>query len=273
MKILWENFLKDAVITANSADSAYPVSNLAHQFLEKKFMSTTTSETISIDMGATKTISMLAYGFNNLNGNDYNGITQLQQSATDGIQISQSSPDGIQIEQADYADLLNSSGSLVLRIPIENGNDFNFTYFEEMACRYVVMHVSASKALYIGGVGIGNPLTFDYLQSNPQLPMVDRGKPTKTDGGQLLPDTKTLLRKWTVVVPYASVPNSVRLEILAMYKAVGQSTPVWADLWNGDTASGNITEQPMYCNIKINSTRKSSRSRAYNVGITLEECR
>jgi hypothetical protein len=275
LKVLYDNYLKGATITAGSEDPAYPVTNITHQFLEKKYQAIDgdSSSIITIDLGSLKTISLIAYGYNNTDGNLYNGVINLKQSATDGILLQQSAVDGIKTEQADYIDFFDASNVFTERKQVVTGEEYNFSYFTPLECRYIKLYLSADETLYLGGMAVGTPLNFEYLQTNPQLPLKSRDKPTRTDGGQLLPNSKPMLRKWTVVLPYATVTNEVRKQVLTMIKTIGSSTPVWADLWDGDTENLEVSEEPMYCNIIANSCRLSSTSRAYTIGLTLEECR
>ena len=61
MKILFDNILEDSTLSATNESLNYPVANLGHPFLEKRFQSTTTTSTITADWTTDQCISCFFY--------------------------------------------------------------------------------------------------------------------------------------------------------------------------------------------------------------------
>jgi len=265
MKILWDNYLDDSTITATSENSLYPVSNLTDKFLERKFQAVGTSSVVTVTFPEDRTVSMIAYGYNNVTTSD---TIRLSKTATDTIRLSKTAVDTVRLSiPSDYT-LKNSGGSVISTGQLSIGNDVNITYLTPTVCRSIVFSFSAQSTMYVGGVAVGDPIEYDYIQVNPQLIASLRGDFQKTTGGQLVGRKTRLLREWRVTFP--NLTNQERMDTMEMLRAVGNFKPVFADIeLYGDA------EEAIYGNFENGdvSFRRDSTAKTYSTGLTLQEAR
>ena len=267
MKLLWNNYLDDSTVTATNENTNYPASNLNHRFLEKKFQAIGDSSTVTILMPETRTVSMIAYGFNNIESSQ-NTIV-ITKDAPDTIVVTKDAEDIIVISIEAFYTLKNASGSIVGSGTINVNGDVNITYFSPVECKTIEIKFASSTGsnLYIGGLSVGDPLEIEYILNDPTLGHRIRGVGEKTDGGQLLGREIRHLRVWSVSTPIIS--NSKRLEIAEMVDTNGNYKPLFADLYEGIDL-----EPPMYCSILTAGEfpRRTHRNE-FLTQIVLEECR
>ena len=268
MKILWNNYLSDSTVTATSEDSLYPVSSLYRKFLDKKFQAIGSLTTVTVLFPEDRTVSMLAYGFNNVTTSE-NTIV-LTKGAADTIVLTKGSADSIVLTLSASYVLKDSSGSTLLTGVLEVGDDVNINYLDPaVSCRSVEITFASSgeNPVYVGGLSIGDPLVYDYTVPNQQLINQLRSDVSQTSGGQVIGNQDPMLREWRVSIP--SMTNTKRLETQAMLRAVGQFQPVFADLWEDSDQ-----EEPMYGHFTQAGTyRRDSRAQDYRQGLTLKEAR
>lgn len=267
MKLLWDNYLIGSTITASSEDTQFPTENLVHKFLEMKYQALASSTTLTITMPEDKTVSMIAYGFNNVIGSG--GVIRLTKGADDVIQLTKGAEDIINLSVTASYELRSSSNTLLLSGTLETDGDVNINYMTPTECRKIVIKIAANEGeVYIGGLSVGDPLDIEYIGVDPELPQKIRGDSTKTEGGQVLgKGSVTSLREWSISVPL--ITNDKRLEIADMIQEVGSFRPFFADLYEDSDI-----EDPMYCNIigPIRPLRKTHRNQ-FSVALILEEAR
>jgi len=267
MKLLWNNYLEDSTVTASNQDENYPVSNLTHKFLEKKFQSLGSQSKITITMPETRTVSMIAYGFNNAtSAQDTIVVTK---DAPDTLVVTKNAVDIVVISVEAFIELKNSVGTTVYTAQLETGGDINVNYFTPVDCKTVEISFvsSTDETLYVGGLSVGDPLEIEYIRNNPELSHTIRGTANKTEAGQLLSKKVRTLRVWDFSIPI--VTNSKRAEITEMIDEVGNFKPIFAGLYE-DTD----IEPEMYCNI-IGGGRfpRINHKNEFSTSMILEECR
>ncbi len=269
MKILYDNYLDDATITTDSEESLYPVSNVTHRFLEKVYKPATRSATVTIDLGSYKTVSCIAIGYTSVINIDTD-TTVLSQSATDIVQLDQSATDiyRLRIDEGIDYELRNASGTALQSGSLEIENDTNMTYITPTSCRYIVLTITSLTDVYIGGIGAGDPLEYEYTDADPSLSTTARGTTSRTTGGQVLGRNYKPLREWSVSVTEMS--NDKRKETEDMVYHSGVVGTVYADLYN----YAHDVEPPMYGIItSYGSFGRSTYTRDYSMSFTIEEAR
>jgi len=267
MKLLWNNYLEDSTVTASNQDENYPVSNLTHKFLEKKFQSLGSQSKITITMPETRIVSMIAYGFNNVITSE--SILAVTKNASKIYAVTKSATTILSVTLESKYVLKNTLGSIVGTGTLETGGDINVNYFSPTECKTIeITFISpVSEPVYVGGLSIGDPLEIEYVRNNPELSHAIRGTANKTEAGQLLSKKVRTLRIWDFSVPL--VTNSKRAEITEMIDEVGNFKPIFADLYE-DTD----IEPEMYCNI-IGGGRfpRINHKNEFSTSMVLEECR
>jgi hypothetical protein len=269
MKILWDNYLSDSTVTASSENSLYQSSNLTDIFLERKFMAEANQALITVEFPEDRDVSMIAYGFQNLEVANSNVIANTY-GASNVLTNTYGAETVYSLSLAAGYTLKDSSGN-----ELESGNlvvedDISITYLAEaVTCRSVEILFTASDTLYIGGLSIGDPMNFPYIEATPDLEDLLRDSIDKTNGGQLIGQQIPMLRQWRIDVPETEMTNEKRLEIRTMLESVGSYQPVFVDLWE-DTQY----EPPMYGNFSsVDAYGRIDYRRTYTFGFTLEECR
>lgn len=266
MKILWDNLLTGATITASSEDNSYPVENLYHRFLEKKFMAVSASTLVTVLFQKDKDVSMIAYGFNNVIEGSGDEIV-ITKDTIDEIVITKDATDEYKIQLSAGYTIKNSAGTIVGTGPLATGDDVNCTYFDKVTCRSVEILFSSDTIVYVGGLSIGDPITYEYRQVNPTLLDNLRSSVKKTNGGQVIGKQIPMLREWRAVIP--DMTNTKRLETREMLNAVGMYKPVFADLYYDDDEEpamyGNFTQAGQY--------GRDSYNRDYSMSLRLQEAR
>lgn len=203
MKLLYKNLLFGATLSATNEDTSYPISNVVHKFLLKKFQVNTsfTNSVITCEFMEDKDINTIAIGYHNASSGTYSLY--------------------------DSSDVLLSSGSLVLV------DSTDMTYFTKVSgIRKVVLDISStSDTLYIGGLSVGVPLYFPYHNTNPRIDFVSRDVVNVTEGGQVTGKQTKRLRRYRAVL--GTVTQTQFDEFLELYDEIGNVIPFYFDLYDG----------------------------------------
>lgn len=266
MKILYDNYLDDSTVVATSENSAYPVENLTHKFLEKKYMATANNTTITVTFPEDRTVSMLAYGFNNVDVTAADTI-KVVYDATDSIKVVYDADDTVKLTIGSSYEFKDSSGNVVALGEVPEGEDVNVAFFDPVVARSLEISFTANDTLFIGGLAVGDPIEYEYHNVNPQVGIDYREGNDKTDGGQALGRRVTALREWSLVIP--TITDDKRKATQEMIQAVGAFKPVYAAIYDDTTI-----EPAMYCTLgTIGTFTRDSRAKDYTMTLTLEEAR
>ena len=267
MKILWDNYLDDSTVTASSENASYPVENLFHKFLEKKYVSTQSQAIVTVVFPEDRPVSMIAYGWSNVTPGDGSTLT-IARDAEDNITITEGGAGPITIALFSSYELKDSGGTVVGSGTIEEGDLINATHFTEVTCRSVEVLFASNSIVYVGGLSMGSPISYDYTEANPTFADLSRASVRKTDGGQIIGKKKQMLREWRLTIPNAT--NLKRLETSAMLEEVSYVDPVYADLYD----ESNGVEPAIYGNITAAGVyQRDSRSQRYSMKMTIQEAR
>ena len=112
MKILYDNYIESATLSATNEDGAYPVENLFDEYLIAPFKSISGASVVTLEFAINKTVSSIALGYHNLTS-------------------------------ASYV-LQDSGGNPILSGSLETSYDTNMTYFTSTSCRKVEITLASS---------------------------------------------------------------------------------------------------------------------------------
>lgn len=265
MKILWNNYLEDSTVTASDNDSLYPVSNLTDTFLLRKFQPGTSSTTVTVLFPEDRTVSMIAYGYNNVESATEELI--ITKGALEELIITKGATEEYIITLEAQYRLKDSGGSTLYTGVLDVGSDTNVSYPTSTVCRSVEIDFAAGTTLYVGGLSIGDPFAYEGIQISPNINLIPRVRREVTEGGQLVAQKNKALKTWRVTLP--TFNNAKRLEISTMIESVGYDKCFYVDLLED---SDNI--DPMYCSFTdIGRIRAGQDMDEYTMGITFEEKR
>jgi hypothetical protein len=195
MKILFSNLVHDAVISATSTDSNYPVGNLKSSFLRKRWQSTANSDTIVVTLASPESVSSLFIGYTNstlpITVRLYNGLTLLQTtSITDSL------------------------------------------HFNSVLLDKIELDLSASSPVYLGGIGFGVAYDIDPPESFWEETFDDRSIVSESQSGQVLQEYVEPLKIYDFNIPTLDRTEARAIE--AQYRLTGAGYLVWLDPMTDD---------------------------------------
>lgn len=237
MKILFDNLLRNATISATNEDESYPVSRVTDRYLEYRFKSITMTTVVTASWTTDQTVSCIALGYHNLSSGTYV--------------------------------LKNSGGTSVGSGSLEVDYDTDMTYFTAVSTvRSIELTLTSASVLYVGGLGCGVPFSQDFHNQNPRIDFVNNDNLTFLNGGQSL-GTKTKNR-WV----YNATLNDLTQSDLETFTnglvLVGKNFPVYFDLFNGDHTLGRPIHGVLRIRGRFNRDTTSGR---YSIRVVCEESR
>lgn len=123
MRILFNELFENAEVLATNQSLNYPVANIVHPFLHKRFQSTTTTSTVTATWDTDQCMSCFFYGFHTL--------TSLTVAYKD------------------------SSGTTIKTLSITDPLDIGVEYFDTISARSVEITLNGASGFYIGKIGGG----------------------------------------------------------------------------------------------------------------------
>jgi len=235
MRILFNNIFENASFLATNESLNYPVVNLAHPFLRKRFQSTSTSSEVTASFTSDQIMSCLFYGFHN-----FSSMTVV---------------------------FKNSGGSTLLTLNITSPDDIGVEYFTTLTTvRSVVFTVTGAIGFYLGGVGGGAC----YSMPDPLAPYspgdADNSDFVETPDGQTLQNFVTPLLEYEF--GFRDQSGAVYKEIKTNYRSVGGGKPLFIDLYE----ENRDKEPPIYGKITA-VPGFTYQPRRYNFTLKIREAR
>lgn len=207
MRILYNNELENATISATNEDSSYPVENITHRFLEKIFKPTGPS-VVTIEFNMDTALSCIAVGFQNAATGTYT--------------------------------LKDSVGSTVLTGSLALTYETDMTYFTETTCRSLELSFTGTD-YYIGGVSAGVPIEIDYWNVNPRQDKPNLDSITRLRGGQTTGYRSASYLRYRATV--GDLPEATKREMFDMIDVVGNWKPHYFDMYEDAHEYG----RPIHC--------------------------
>lgn len=232
MKVLFSNRLKESAITGLYQNDNYPVENLYHMFLYKKYKSTTYVDTITITFDDNETIDAIFYGYSNVSAMEvklYNSVNTLLATKT--------------------IDCTYSSGSLF------------FTAIPLVRKAIVAVSCPVTEDLYIGGMAFGQAVTFpDPIASFAKNPLDNSEKEISTAGQVSYIYTKPLVR---YSLSFTGLErDDYNASIFNNFLLVGKGN-IWVDI----TEDNHIAYQPLYCTSEMVESPERNNDISFKVNL------
>ena len=215
MRIINSNKLHNGTYSATNESLNYPVENLDHPFLSKRFQATEDNSTIQIDLNTPADIDAIAYGLTN--------------ATTGSIKL--------------YTE---SGGSYTLVETVT----MSFTYYSNMVytttiraniARIVFELSTATDYLYLGGVSAGEAFEIEYPLSNFDRPHVDNTTWLQTAGGQSIANYRKPLKQISLTFNTEGLTEANNF--ITIYEDIGVGAPFYVDFFYGKREL--VT--PLYC--------------------------
>ena len=167
MRILFNNYVEDATISANIVSLNYPPENLKHPYLKKRYQSLVDNATITVTFDSEKTLDCFFYGLHNMTS--------------------------AEVRLYDSVDTLLLTVSI--SSPTANRGREYFTSTSGVA--YAEIDITGGDPVYLGGIGFGQYYqNLNFLSGYPES-----GNPTgsrsKSASGQALSDYIKPLRTYS----------------------------------------------------------------------------
>lgn len=245
MKVLFTNLLDTATLTAGGTSVNYPLTNLQHPFLKKKFQQTVAisggsmsdADALTLTWTADKTIDFIAVGYTN--------------AATLTLKLYDSSDTLIDTQTFTNAELGKSfaavAGVRKVKLLMHDGSTDN------------------PMTLYLGGLGIGQ----GYVMPDPfaewEPGMLDNSFGDTTIDGQVSGQYVEPLR--SLLFLFEVEEKETFDEIYNLIAALGKFTPVWIAPFENNLAY----EKALYATLEFKAGRRSRRSFPFT--ITFQEAR
>lgn len=235
MKVLFRNVFENASFSATNESLNYPVSNLIHPFLRKRFQSSGISSIITASFEDDQIMDCFFYGWNNL-------------------------------ESLDVV-FKNSVDAILLSVNITEPEDVGSFYFSKLtSVRSVEITVNGLIGVFLGGVGAG----LCYAMPNP-LASYDPGSTDNSSSiespyGQTLQSYIKPLRE--LEYGFRDQTLEIRKEVESLYRSVGIGKPIYFDLYEEDREK----EPQIYGKI-VNALRFPYSPRRHNFTIKIREAR
>jgi len=186
MKILFDELFENAVMTTTNESLNYPIENIVHPFMHKRFRSSSTSSVITATFTTDQTMSCFFYGFHT--------VTSLS------------------------VVYKNAASATLETLTISSPEDIGIEYFTELTTvRTVEITVNGASNFYIGKIGGG----VCYAMPDPVATYTSGSRDNSSDSsspyGQRLVNDIPKLRE----LPYAfrELTLTTKNEIEALYTA------------------------------------------------------
>lgn len=242
MRIIWDNKVMEATVTAYSSNPDYPASNIQDMRLSRLWKSLETSggvdEYIQIDIGGDLTANYLSVVNHNFPSTAT--LTLKGCNADSNGAFDWSNPDqSISIPWREY---------LICQ------------YFAVQTCERWRLYISVGGGLEleIGYMFLGQYLQMPYMKPDQEIEYETTSKQSVSDGGQVYGDIGYDFRNPTINFPYLTTAQ--KEEIIDMFAEVKNSQPIMLMIWANDFT----TEPPLYCVIDQPSI-KFKRTDDYNM--------
>ena len=236
MKVLFVNELKEATITALAPNANYPASNLNNVFAKLKYKGVGYSDTITATLPDNVTANCFFYTYTNAESMEvrvYSNASVLLETVT--------------------VDCTYNSGA-----------EF-FTSHDNV--RWIEIDIAApvSEDVYMGGIAIGNALTFPCPLSNFDKELSDNASKTESTDGQTAIVYIEPLTNYSL--QFTNVKRTDYHEIIERFKTVGAGH-IWVDI----TEDNHAVYQPLYCVSSMAESPSREKSQV-NFKLKLTEAR
>ena len=265
MKILFDNEVLGATITALNSNDSYPTDNLKSPYLRKRYQTIGTTDTLTLVFSEEKPISSFFWGYTNL--------TKMSVTFKDASDV-----------VLDYIYFEDGTVGHYYGYPIEQYYGYDTVYygyydrlsthlydpvgwhFPVMMVKTIVIEIEGPEDFYLGGLGIGDSLTLPDPIDTWTEGYQDNSLVSEAEGGQVLQHYLEPMRvhEWV----FRAVSRSDMNAYKNVYKEHGIGYHVWADPFENN----HDFMEPLYAVI-TSPWQPRKQGREYEFGIALKEAR
>jgi len=195
MKVLFDNKLLTATLSAVNASPNYPASNLAHQILKKRYQSVASADTIVAEWAAAVVVNCVYLGYTNA--------------------------ETIEVRLYDAASALLSTITI---IPADLAS--HFATIADVRKMEIDVEVAAGS-VYVGGVGVGQEYTMPDPRNDWTDAPLDNSTVETSRDGQVFANRIAPLRQ--IPLSFFSVGFASFRELRDLITPVNRAIPVWLD--------------------------------------------
>jgi len=235
VKILFDNLVKEATLLTTGPNLNYPVTNLAHTFLQRRYQTASIPATITVTFAAPSSVNCFFYGYHNLTA---------------------------------LVVRLYDAGGLKKTVTIASPeSDAGAEHFdEEKLILSVQVDITAAATGYLGGIGLGMCELFPRPVANFEEGLIDNSVISVSAAGQTQQIYVEPLE--SDIYTIRDVTRSERATIVALFRSVGIGAPLWIDAFYDD----HSYKAPYYGRfVQTIDTKKNGRR--FDFGIELRESR
>ena len=243
MRILYDNLLEAASLSATNEDANYPVERVYNTTLRSQFRAGTNSTVITATLAAASTVSTFAFGAHN--------IDTLEIKVTD----SGASTTTYNYTNSDLIFSAEQPQAIKYVTPVADVEEIEYT-------------ITSTLELYIGGLSAGQYLQMPYFSINPKIGYKSSGSAQKSRGGVTFNVPGTVVETFSCNFDSNLIANKNAQE--AWFKAVQVYVPHWVDRWEESTEFAALFAQ----NTKDVSFTKGADGIIFDAfRLDLEECK
>jgi len=213
MRVLFDNLVLSGTLTTDTPSDSYPVTNLSHQFLRRRYQIVTSPVTVTVTFDEDSTVNCFFYG--------YHTATSLT------------------LRLYDSGDVLQKT---VLVTSPESGVGSEF-FDDETAIAYAEIDIAGSNPLYLGGIGLGEYYELPRPLANFSEGLSDRSVTSSSPQGQSQFLHVAALKRRAYTFP--SMTRTERNAVEALFVEHGVGRPMWIDAFYGN----HTFEPPMYARV------------------------
>lgn len=236
MKILFDNEIKDATLTALTPNANYPASNLAHVFAKLKYKGAGYDDTITATFDDNVSANCFFYTFTNATSMEVR--------------------------------LYSNASVLLDTITVDCTYDSGAEYFEaQTTVRWIEIDIASpvSEDVYLGGIALGMASTFPFPLANFDKDLVDNSAKTSSADGQTSYLHIKPLKKYAL--QFTNVKRTDYHPLITSFEEVGGGH-IWADI----TEENHAVYQPLYCTSDLMESPTRDKTNV-NFKLTLTEAR
>jgi hypothetical protein len=214
MRILYNNLLETATLSATNENANYPVENVYDSTLQTKFKTTTSSTVITATLAEASTVSTFAFGAHNI--------------LTAAVKLTDT---GASTTTYNYtnADLIFDSSTPQAMVYIESGGVID----PQTNIVEIEYTITASTAVDIGGMSAGTVLQFDYMETGSKTGFISTGSRQKSDGGVTFNVDGVVLETFGCTVNANLIADFNAQQ--AFFRVVQTYKPYFVDRWEAST--------------------------------------
>ena len=229
MKILFDNVLIDAAISTGDASANYPISNIVHAFLRKRYQSVGTDyDTIYITLASVTAINCFFVSYSNTTQivvRFYNASSTLLRT-----DILYGAANNKRYTTDGNLRVLTDGD---IRITQEaSDEDSDATHFDSIDVKKIEIDVYGASGTYIGGIAAGEAEDFGDPMSPWEEPYIDNSIVTASPYGQTLQQQIDPLRSYSWMI--RDLTRDETNEIRDIYYMYGYGARIWIDPFEDD---------------------------------------